>query len=181
MNHHVDTTDAHASPDVVLLEAWFPALSGIDCARRLTARLPKARIVMFTACSDHDTVVESLMAGAWGYLTKPVAPACLVWAVSEAAQGHPVLCGEAQAAVMDYLRLLGSTSRSKTLSWRERQVMLLLMRGATYKETANELGISEGTIHRHLHAIYKKLRVHGRDEARRKFAGGVNSWPPGGV
>ena len=49
------------------MEAWLPGLSA-----------PNARIVMFTACSDHDTIVESVMAGALGYLIKPLAPAYLV-------------------------------------------------------------------------------------------------------
>ena len=154
------------------MEAWLPGLSGIDCARRLTARLPNARIVMFTACSDHDTIVESVMAGALGYLIKPVAPGYLVWAVAEAAQARPVLCSEAQAALIGFVCRVDQTRHSKTLSWREREVMLLVMNGAQYKEIASELSICEGTVRRHLHDIYRKLGVHGKDEARRKFGGG---------
>ena len=154
------------------MEAWLPGLSGIDCARRLTARLPNARIVMFTACSDHDTIVESVMAGALGYLIKPVAPGYLVWAVAEAAQARPVLCSEAQAALIGFVCRVDQTRHSKTLSWREREVMLLVMNGATYKDISKELGIEEGTVHRHLHDIYRKLGVHGKDEARRKSARG---------
>jgi DNA-binding NarL/FixJ family response regulator len=176
----ISATPFAQPPHVVLLEARLPVLSGIDCARRLTTRLPKARIVMFTACADNDTIVESLMVGAWGYLIKPVAPECLVWAVSEAAQGRPVLGGEAQAAAMDYIRRTGASDRCKTLSWREREVMLLLINGATTKDVARKLGIEEGTAHWHLDNIFKKLHVHSKDEARRKFAGGgVNSCSPG--
>ena len=156
-----DIPHSQPPPDVVLMEAWLPGLSA-----------PNARIVMLTACSDHDTIVESVMAGALGYLIKPLAPAYLVWAVAEAAQARPVLCGEAQAAAMDYLRRIGATGRSATLSWREREVMLRVMNGAQNKAIASELGICEGTIHRHLDNIYKKLGVHGKAEARRKFMGG---------
>jgi DNA-binding NarL/FixJ family response regulator len=167
-----DIAHPRTRPDVILLEAQLPGLSGIVCARRLTARLPNARIVMFTACSDHDTIVESVMAGALGYLIKPVTPEYLVWAVSEAAQGRRVLCGEAQGAAVDYIRRSGATGRSKRLSWREREVMLRLMNGAPNKDLATELGIGEGTLHKHLDNIYKKLGVHGKDDARRKFMGG---------
>jgi DNA-binding NarL/FixJ family response regulator len=176
IDYRLDAPRSHVPPDVVLMGTQLPGLSGIECARRLAVRLPKARIVMFTACSEHNTIVESVMAGTWGYLIKPVAPWYLVWAVSEAAQGHRVLCGEAQAAAMDYLRLLGATRQCKTLSWREREVMLRVMNGTPNKAVASELDICAGTLHRHLDTIYKKLRVHGKDEARRKFAGGgVNS------
>src|ERR1035437_2432200 len=167
-----DIAHSRTLPDVVLLEAQLPGLSGIVCARRLTARLPNARIVMFTACSDHDMIVEWVMAGALGYLIKPIAPENLVRAVSEAAQGRRVLCGEAQAAVMDYLRRIGVADRCQTLTWREREIMLRAMNGAPNKDLATELGIGEGTLHKHLDNIYKKLGVHGKDDARRKFMGG---------
>ena len=160
------------------MEAWLPGLSGIDCARRLTARLPNARIVLFTACTDHDTIVESVMAGALGYLIKPVAPGYLVWAVAEAAQARPVLCSEAQAALIGFVCRVDQTRHSKALSWREREVMLLVMNGAQYKEIASKLSICEGTVHRHLHDIYRKLGVHGKDEARRKFGGGGGELMP---
>jgi len=172
-----DIPHSQPPPDVVLMGAWLPGLSGIDCARRLTARLPNARIVMFTACTDHDMIVESLMAGALGYLIKPVAPAYLVWAVAEAAQARPVLCSQAQAALIGFVCRVDQTRHSKALSWREREVMLLVMIGAQYKEIASKLSICEGTVHRHLHDIYRKLGVHGKEEARRKFGGGVNSCP----
>ena len=88
------------------------------------------------------------------------------------AQGQPFLCGEAQAAVIDYLRGLGGTGRCKRLSWREREIMLRITDGTPNEDIATELGISEGTIHWHINSIYKKLRVHGKDEARRRFIRG---------
>ena len=168
----LDSTHSRALPDVLLLEGQVPGLPGIEYARRLTARLPRARIVMLTACAGHDTIVESVMAGVHGYLIKPVAPEYLVWAVSEAAQGRPVLCGEVQTAVLGYLRRVGATTRCKALGWREREIMLLVMRGATNKDIARKLGIEAGTVHWYLNKVFKKMQVHSRDEARRRFAGG---------
>ena len=163
-----DIPHSQPPPDVVLMEAWLPGLS-----------TPNARIVMLTACSDHDTIVESVMAGALGYLIKPVAPAYLVWAVAEAAQARSVLCSQAQAALIGFVCRVDQTRHSKTLSWREREVMLLVMNGAQYKEIASELSICEGTVRRHLHDIYRKLGVHGKEEARRKFGGGGELMPGG--
>ena len=159
-------------PDVVLMETPRSGLSDLDCARRLMARLPELRIVMFTACAERDTIVQSLMAGALGYIIKPVTPAYLLWAITETAQGRPVLCREAQTAVMEFIRRVGASRRCRTLRPREREILLLLMSGATNKDIGRHLGIGEGTIHWHLDNIFKKLHVHSREAARRKFARG---------
>jgi NarL family two-component system response regulator LiaR len=170
----------HGPPDIVLMEVEWPRLSPTDSLRRLMARLPDPRIVIFTRRCDHDTVMGSLLAGAAGYLLKPVAPACLIRVVSEAAEGRPVLCGAAQGAVVGYFHRLGATTRCKTLSWREREVMLHALNGTPNKHLATALGIKEGTLHTHWDNIFKKLEVHSKDEARRKFMG-VNSCPVGSV
>jgi DNA-binding NarL/FixJ family response regulator len=168
----------HAAPDVVLMEVEWPPLSPADSLRRLMARLPDPRIVIFTGRSDHDTVMGSLLAGAAGYLLKPAAPACLIRVVSDAAEGRPVLCGAAQGAVVGYFHRLGAATRCKTLSWREREVMLHALKGTPNKDLATALGIKEGTLHTHWDNIFKKLEVHSKDEARRKFMG-VKPCPPG--
>ena len=90
------------------MEARVPGLSGINCARSLVTRLPGMRIVMLATSVNQNTVVESLMAGACGCLIQP-SPEYLVWAIGQVAQGRRILCGAAQAAVMDYLRILGAT------------------------------------------------------------------------
>jgi DNA-binding NarL/FixJ family response regulator len=166
INRHLD-----APPDVVLMEPHWPGLSGIDCVRRLIARLSKSRFVMFTACADYDTIVESLMAGALGYLVKPVAPGNVVYTISEAAQRRPALSGQAQDALLDFACRAGAARRSGSLSWREREVMLLLLQGASSKEIAQKLGIEEGTVNRHLHDIYHKMGVHRKADALRRFVG----------
>ena len=168
-HHYPDSRHPAGWPDVVLMEAQWPDLSGMECLRRVMACLKEPCIVMLTACRERDVVIESLAEGALGYLIKPVAPQYLLWAISEAAQGRPVLCSEAQAAVMDYIRRTGASKRCTALSCREREVMLGALNGTPSKDLAGELGISAGTLHKHFDNIFKKLRVHNRDEARRKF------------
>lgn len=167
INCHMD-----APPDVVLLEAQWPGLSGFDCMRRLIARLSEFRLVMFTACADFDTIVESFMVGVLGYLVKPVAAGNLVYTLNEAAQGRAALSGQAQDALLDFACRAGAARRSSTLTWRECEVMLLLLKGAQSKEVSKKLGIEEGTVNRHLHDIYHKLGVHRKADALRKFLGG---------
>ena len=169
----------HHPPDVVLMEAQWPGFSDPDCARRLMARLPELRIVVFTTSAERETIVQSLIAGALGYIVKPAAPAYLLWAVTEAAQGRPVLCSEAQSAVMDFIHHVGASRQCRTLSAREREILLLLMNGATNKDIASHLGIGDGTVHWHLDNIFKKMHVHSREDARRKFVGGGEFLLPG--
>ena len=112
------------------------------------------------------------MAGALGYLVKPVAPGNLVYTISEAAQGRAALSGHAQDALIAFACRVGGDRRSRTLSCRECEVMLLLLQGAVPKEISTKLGIHEGTINRHLHDIYQKLGVRRKADAIRKFVGG---------
>ena len=163
------------------MEVRWPGLSGIDFVHTLAARLCEPRLVIFTACADYDTIVESVAAGALGYLIKPTIPGYLVAAVREAAQGRSLLCGQAQDAVTNLIRRIGASKRCRTLSWREREVMLLLTNGVSSSDIARKLCIDVGTVRRHLHNIFTKLRVHSQDDARRRFAGGVNSCSPGAV
>ena len=161
-------------PDILLVGVGSSGPSRLGCVRELKALAPKLPVVVISGQADEAWLVQCCLAEADGWLIKSSAPGELAWAVSEAVQGHPVLCRKAQAAVMDYLRLLGSTSRCKKLSWREREIMLLVMRGATNKEISKKLGIDEGTVHWHLNNAFKKMDVHSRGEARREYAG-VNS------
>ena len=168
--HHV----SRFTPHVFLMEPHWPGLPGLQHVRKLIARLPETRFVMFTACADSATIVESLMAGALGYLVKPVAAGNLIFTISEAAQGRATLSGQAQGSLIELVCRMGGARRSSTLSWRECEVMLLLLKGATSKQISEQLGIHDGTVNRHLHDIYHKLGMHRKADALRKFvfAGG---------
>ena len=83
-----------------------------------------------------------------------------------------VATGEQSGAVVTYFHRLGASTRCQTLSWREREVMLHALNGTPNKDLATALGITEGTLHSHWDNIFKKLGVHSKDEARRKFTAG---------
>jgi DNA-binding NarL/FixJ family response regulator len=159
-----------APPDFILVDTDRPGITGVDAVRRLAARLPKPRVMMFTSCSEGATIIRAVGAGACGYLIKPVVPDYLVYAVSEAAAGRAIFCNEAQTAMVEYVRRTGAAKGCRMLSWREREIMLLVMRGATNKEISKELGIDQGTVHWHINNTFKKMQVHSKGEARRKFA-----------
>jgi DNA-binding NarL/FixJ family response regulator len=67
---------------------------------------------------------------------------------------------------------MDASKRCRMLTSRERDILLLLMTGATNGDLARKLFIEEGTVRRHVHNILKKLGVHSKEEARRKYSGG---------
>jgi DNA-binding NarL/FixJ family response regulator len=95
------------------MEPHWPGLPGLQHVRKLIARLPETRFVMFTACADSATIVESLMAGALGYLVKPVAAGNLIFTISEAAQGRATLSGQAQGSLIELVCRMGGAIKKE--------------------------------------------------------------------
>jgi two-component system uhpT operon response regulator UhpA len=111
----------------------------------------------------------SLMAGVSGYLIKPVSVQELHRAIMTVSVGCPVLCAEAQKAIVHCLYGAGRHIGVKFLTSREQQIMVHMFRYPSDKELAEVLGISPGTVHVHLARLFKKLGVHTRQEALRAF------------
>ena len=82
-----------------------------------------------------------------------------------------VLCSAAQAALSDYVCRLGASDLAKQLTWREQDVMLYVLSGTRDEDASAALHIAKGTYRKHMDSIFKKLGVHGREAARRKFLG----------
>ena len=170
---------ARGTPDVLLFETQWPDLSGFERLRTVATRLPESVVVAFTANSEDTAIIESLAAGALGYVIKPVAPSCLLCAINRVVQGQPFLCSQAQGALVRLLRRTAAGNGCQKLTWREREVMLGALDGAPNKELAARLGIKASTLHKHFDTIYRKLHVNSKDEARRKFVAGMKSSPDG--
>jgi DNA-binding NarL/FixJ family response regulator len=155
---------SRAQPDAVLMDILMPGFNGIECTRRLKAVMPELPIVIFTACSGQEEVLRSVMAGACGYLIKPVAPQVLLRSVRSAAQGASVLCAEAQNALIASLQSPAGAGSFATLSRREREILPLLLKDLREKEVAERLGVAASTVHTQVKGLYKKLGVHSRAE-----------------
>ena len=158
-------------PHVVLMEVALPDLPGIECTKKLKAAVPDLPVVFYTARADSRTLLEGMMAGASGYLIKPVASAELVLHLCKAVMGGLALCARAEGLLLESLHRLGRASTRLGLSWREQESMLCLCQHRSHKECAGVLGISEATVHAHLARVYKKLHVHDRESAVRLFMG----------
>lgn len=160
-------------PDVVLMDINLPGMSGIDCVRRLKARLPDVQVLMVTVYDDGDRVFKALLAGASGYLLKASIATDIVPAVREVMRGgSPLNSFIARKVVQFFQQRPPEPKDDAGLTAREREVLELLAKGLTYKEIAARLTISIDTVRRHCHNIYGKMHVASRTEAVVRFLEG---------
>ena len=158
------------APQVVLMDINLPGMDGVQCVRKLAELVPKAQILMLTVHEDPDSIFESLAAGASGYLLKPVRVAELLTAVKDVyAGGAPMTSNIARKVVQSFKRASTGPDSEKQLSPRERDVLDYLAKGYSYKETADQMGISYSTVHTHIEHIYQKLHVQSRAQAVAKY------------
>lgn len=159
-------------PDVALVDINLPGMSGIECVSKLTARLPKLKVLMLTAYKESDLIFDSLRAGARGYLLKKMVPSELVHAVEQVHAGGAPMSMQIASKVVEYFHLTQkSASEVEKLTQREHEILALLAKGYLYKEIVERLGISISTVRTHLQHIYDKLHVQSRTEAAAKFFG----------
>ena len=150
-------------PDVVIMDVEMPDMSGIECVRELKKRLPELGVIMFSVHADQESVLQSLKAGAYGYLTKNTFPSKVLSAIREVIEGGaPMSASVARKVVMSFHN---APNEAFDLSRREREVLNLLCKGKNYRNIAENLYISTNTVRFHLKNIYKKLEVGSKYEA----------------
>ncbi|HEU5052000.1 MAG TPA: response regulator transcription factor [Hanamia sp.] len=164
---------AEVMPDIVLMDINLPGMSGIECMRKVKSIAPQILFMMFTIYEDSEQVFEALTAGASGYLLKKTPPEQLKEALKELFEGGSPMSAQIARKVVTYFQKKGEPQNDEesVLSPREREVLELLSKGFLYKEIANKLSISTGTVRQHIHKIYDKLHVQNRTEALNKFYG----------
>jgi DNA-binding NarL/FixJ family response regulator len=142
----------------------MPVLNGIEAARRITEKLPEARIVMLTVHADECYLVNALRAGARGYVLKSAAEAEIVQAVRAVSQGRAFFSPRVSKMLADdYVRFLETRAVNdayELLTTRERQILQLLAGGHSNKDVANFLNLSPTTVVTHRQHIFQKLNLH---------------------
>jgi DNA-binding NarL/FixJ family response regulator len=137
---------------------------------RLRALLPEVQIVMLTVYEDTDKIFKALAAGATGYLLKRVSPVKLLEAISDVHAGGSAMSSSiARKVVASFQKAAPVAEPAVRLSPREQSVLDCIAKGLTYKQIADQLGISIETIRTHLKRIYQKLHVRSRTEAVAKY------------
>jgi len=161
-----------AVPDVVLMDISLPGMNGIQCVTQLKGLLPKLQILMLTTYEDSKLIFDSLRSGASGYLLKNMPPSEVIQGVEAVSAGGSPMSMHIARKVVDYFQQIkAKPAELDVLSKREHEILSLLAKGFLYKEIADQLGITPGTVRVHLHTVYEKLHVSSRTEAVVKFLG----------
>jgi two-component system, NarL family, response regulator len=146
------------SPDVVVVDLRMPGMNGIQLTAELCARNPEVRILVLTHYDGDEDIVRALKAGARGYLTKESSGEELVAAIRALHAGEHFLPPE----IVERMSLRRGMPE---LTRRERQVLEQVADGASNREAATTLGISEHTVGLYVSSILSKLGARSRTEA----------------
>lgn len=158
-------------PDVVLLDLHMPGIGGLEALRLLKEDIPETQVVMLTVSEDAEDLLETLRAGARGYLLKNIDTEFLLESIRRAAQGESVMSPQIAHKLADSLRAPYRESavvveaNPGKLSPREREIIVMLAHGASNKEIAGVLNLSESTIKIHVQGILRKLNIAKRVQA----------------
>jgi DNA-binding NarL/FixJ family response regulator len=152
---------ARLNPDVVVLDISMPGESGLQIAARLRDTSPEPRVLILSMHDNAEYVLESVRAGAHGYLLKDTAATELRSAIRTICRGESYFSPPIASRLREALRGEHETHAGSLaqLTGREREVLLGVVRGRTNKEIAGELGISHRTVETHRESLMRKLKI----------------------
>lgn len=156
----------HTKPDVALVDVRMPRMDGVELTARLSSDHPEIAVIILTTFDDDEYIFGGIRAGARGYLLKDTLSQELVSAIEKAHRGETVLGGPVTSRVVSELRRLSGPDgvSAEALSEREVEVARLVGSGASNREIARALYISEGTAKNHISKILRKLDLRDRTQ-----------------
>lgn len=158
------------APDVVLLDVHLPGGGGAAVVAGVRKRNDDQIFLALSASDAAEDVVSVVRAGARGYITKTASPTEVAAAIRTVASGEAVFSSRLAGFVLDAFSSVpvGQVdSEFDLLTEREREVLRLIARGYTYRETGEELYISIKTVETHVSNVLRKLQLSNRNELAR--------------
>jgi len=159
-------------PDVIVMDLNMPQCNGLEATQALQARMPQINILVLTVSDNEADLFAAIKFGATGYILKNTEPEELVQAIYHIAQGGVIISPVMAIKLLNEFRDSATNTRAKkttddeaSLSPREDEVLRLVAQGATNKEIADSLFISENTVKTHLRNIMDKLHLANRSQA----------------
>ncbi|WLR42461.1 response regulator transcription factor [Bacillus carboniphilus] len=152
-------------PDIILMDLVMDEMDGIEATKQIITQWPEAKIIIITSFLDDDKVYPAIEAGAVSYLLKTSKANRIADAIRKTFQGETVLEPEVTGKVMKKMRNPKKTFLYEDLTEREMEVLLLMTKGKTNQEIADELFIALKTVKAHVSNILSKLQVHDRTQA----------------
>ncbi|MFQ5684592.1 MAG: response regulator, partial [Candidatus Binatia bacterium] len=150
-------------PDLILMDIYMPGGDGLTATRRIKEELASVKIVILTISEEDQKLFEAVKSGAQGYLLKKMKTQQFLELLRGISRGEaPISHAMAAKILAEFARQAHGDAQSAPgvqLSPREREVLELLTKGATNKEIATALGISENTVKNRLKSILEKLHL----------------------
>ncbi len=151
------------SPDLIVMDVMMPKKDGVEACREIMESLPETRVIMLTASTEADAVIEAVAAGAAGYLQKVAGMDQVLGMMKSAAAGEMRLPTEVVRRVFDRLRSR-ARSREADLTLREKEILVSFCRGMSYAAIAEEREVKVVTIRNAIYTIQVKLGVDSKQE-----------------
>ncbi|MEU8654913.1 response regulator transcription factor [Streptomyces sp. NPDC048737] len=156
-------------PQVAVLDVRLPDGDGVSVCRELRSQMPELTCLMLTSFDDEEALLDSIMAGASGYVLKQIQGSDLVSAVRTVAAGQSLLDPSATAKLMARLRQ-GQEPEPEPdalpgLTEREREILALIGEGLTNRQIGQRLYLAEKTVKNHISRLLAKLGVERRIQA----------------
>jgi DNA-binding NarL/FixJ family response regulator len=158
-------------PEIVLMDLRMPIMDGVQATRQITANYPGTHVVILTTFDDDNDLFDGLKAGAVGYLLKDISSDQLFEGIRSAARGEFFLLPSETAKIVAEFSRLSTTSEDasfiqvENLTKREIEILKLVATGASNKDIADILVITEGTVKNHISNILGKMDVKDRLQA----------------
>lgn len=156
------------TPDVVLMDIRMPGIGGVRATWLIRQAHPETRVIVLTAHRQDELVLQAMAAGARGYVLKEAPSAQLIDAIRKVHRGEALLDPTDLCQVLNEFQRLSARPRKDPfaeLTPRQLDILRLVARGATNREIASELSLSEKTVKNNLSIIFRALQVDSRTEA----------------
>ncbi|WP_114383493.1 response regulator [Paenibacillus prosopidis] len=160
----LDASSSEKRPDIILMDLMMPGMNGIEATKAIMEKYPDMKIVMLTSFLEDDKVYGAIEAGAVSYVLKTVSAEELIYAISGAFKGMPVMTADVSQALTRGLRQRTAQAGDEGLTEREKEVLFLIADGQSNKEIAEELHISVKTVKTHVSNLLMKCELEDRTQ-----------------
>lgn len=168
----IDELNKNHAIDVILMDIDMPVMNGIEATEFISKRYPDIKIIICSVYDDEDSILDSIIAGATGYLLKEEKPEMIHKSIYQAMEGGSPLNPAIARKTLNFIAK-GETKKNKTIDYgltkREKEILQLLANGLSYEQIAINLFVSKGTVRKHIENLYRKLQVNNKIDAINKL------------
>ena len=146
-------------PDAIVMDVIMPLKDGIEACREISETLPDTRVLILTAATAEDAVIEAIAAGATGYLQKYSGKEELLRTIRDVADGEFRIPADAMGRVFAEIRASAPRGKTSGLTQREREILALFAQGLSYAKIAEVRGNQRVTVRNAIYGIQDKLGI----------------------